>query len=314
MSKISFTGEIAIITGAGRGLGRAYALELAGRGAGVVVNDIGRDKTTGVPWAESVAAEITAAGGMALASTQDISTPDGGQALVDATVARFGTVDILINNAGFLRPAPFEDITAADLQAVVGVHLLAAFYVTQPAWRVMQKKNYGRIVMTASGSTFGHAENSNYSAAKAGVFGLSQTLALEGEVCGIKVNCVFPICETQMSSDTPLGGNQHGRLSLALAGLAGRRPPISVAYLTTYLASRACAVSGHTYSAAGGRYARVFLGLTDGWLAADVGAVSAEAIEAHIGEIDSTAKMSVPVCLAEEIEGVGHRIQVLKAV
>jgi NAD(P)-dependent dehydrogenase (short-subunit alcohol dehydrogenase family) len=309
LSKISFDGQVAIVTGAGRGLGRAYALELASRGASVVVNDIGHDEGAPASRADTVAEEIVAAGGKSLASHHDISTAQGGQALIDATISHFGTIDALVNNAGFLRPAPFEDQSIGDTQAVIGVHLLAAFHVTQPAWRVMREKGYGRIVMTASSSIFGHPGNSNYAAAKGGVFGLSQTMALEGAELGIKVNCLFPMSETKISTDNPLAGPLHARVAAGLARLQGRRPPTSVAPLVVYLASRDCAVTGATYSAGAGRYARVFLGFGDGWLADDISAVTVEDIGQHLDEINSAANFLAPTRMVEEIEEIARRLE-----
>jgi len=306
VSIISFRGQVAIVTGGGRGLGRAYALELASRGASVVVNDVGL--TDGRARADQVAAEIEVSGGKALASCHDISTPEGGQALVDAAVGRFGTVDVLINNAGFLRPSPFEDTNVSDLQAVVGVHLLGAFFVTLPAWRIMRAKRYGRIMMTASGSVFGQSGNSNYAAAKAGILGLTQTLALEGQDCGIQINCIFPLSESQISADASQQSHRYPRLVAALAGLQGRRPPMSVAHLVVYLVSNTCSISGCTYSAAAGRYARVFLGLSDGWIANDVSKVSAEEIRQHIEQINDTSDFEVPLSAAEELEAIVARI------
>jgi NAD(P)-dependent dehydrogenase (short-subunit alcohol dehydrogenase family) len=310
MTEISFQGQCAIVTGAGRGLGRAYAQELARRGAAVMVNDVGLDdEDKFASRADSVVAEIRAAGGTAAPSTHDISTPEGGRALVDQTLEQFGAVHVLVNNAGFLRPAEFSDLSITDVRDVIGVHLLGAFHVTLPAWRAMREQRYGRVVMTGSSSAFGHYGNSNYAAAKAGIFGLTQSLALEGHESGIKVNCVFPFSETRIATDNPLVGRMHTRLTAALAGLHGRRPPMSVAHLVTYLASRESAVSGCAYSAMAGRYARVFLGVSHGWLSPDVSAVTAEEIGRHFEEINSTARFTVPGMLAEEIESVVERIK-----
>lgn len=309
MQKLSFEKQVAIVTGAGRGLGAAYATELARRGASVIVNDVGKDEGASVYRAEKLVAEIEAAGGRAVASLDDISSPEGGRALIDQALQAFGRLDVLINNAGFLRPGEFHKLSMDDIQQVVGIHLLGAFNVTMPAWKVMQAAGYGRIVMTASSSTFGHHANSNYAAAKAGVLGLAQSLALEGAEYGIHVNTVLPIAVSAISTDTPLVGSHHARLAAALAGLQGRRPPQSVAHLVVYLASRECKETGCAYSAAAGRYARVFLGLSHGWYAQDVDAVTAEDIAQHMDEINDVSHFTIPTMLAEEIETVVARIK-----
>jgi NAD(P)-dependent dehydrogenase (short-subunit alcohol dehydrogenase family) len=220
-------------------------------------------------------------------------------------------LDVLINDAGFLRPGPGEEMSIADVQAVVNVHLVAASYVTQPAWRAMPQNGYNRIVMTSCGSTFGHHCNSNYVVAKAGIFGLSHTLALKGEDFGIKVNCIFPFSETQISAENPLGGAKRGRLAAALTALDGRCPPSSVAQLTTYLASRASAVTGHTYSAVAGRDARVFQGLSEGWLGEDIVAITAEEIGKLVNEIDIVTSFSIPPTLSEKLEDITGRVRTL---
>jgi len=307
MSSISFNEQVAIVTGAGRGLGRAYALELARRGARVVVNDIGRSPD-GAYRADLVAAEIAAAGGEALASRHDVATAQGGEELVAAAQARFGRLDVLINNAGFLRPGGFEDLNLDEVRAIVEIHLLAAFYVTIPAWKLMRQAGYGRVVMTGSSSMFGHHSNSNYGAAKAGVFGLVHSLAREGREFGIGVNCVLPLSDTQIAREHPLRGPEHDRLKAAVRGVTGRRPPESVAHLVTYLASAACTVSGRAYSAAAGRYARVFVGVSKGWFENDGANVNAEAIARHFDEINDVGAFDIPTSLIDEIEEIVARI------
>ena len=167
-NKINFDGQVAIVTGSGRGIGRAYALALGSRGAAVVVNDIG-GVGSAEPWADLVVAEITGKGGKAVANYDSVATLEGGQAITQAALRAFGTVDILINNAGFVRRAMFADLSGEQIKDIIDVHLLGAFYTTQPAWKIMQAKNYGRVLMTSSGATFGMQANCNYSAAKAGI-------------------------------------------------------------------------------------------------------------------------------------------------
>jgi Dehydrogenases with different specificities (related to short-chain alcohol dehydrogenases) len=308
MNAISFSGQTAIITGAGRGLGRAYALELAKRGAAVVVNDIARDTGEARSRAENVVAEIRALGGKAEASHDDISRADGGANLAAFTEEKFGQIDVLINNAGYLRPGEMRALDLEDLQSVLGIHLFGTFHVTLPVWKTMQQRRYGRIVMTSSSSSFGHAGNVAYSAAKAAMFGLTQTLALEGESYGIRVNSILPVATSEIAKDNPLGGVAHGPLAQALVKLGDRRPPSSVAHIVAYLASRDCSVSGHSYSAIAGRYARAFIGVTQGWLAEDGSKVTAEAIADHIGEIDDLDHFSVPASLVAEIQAVAEQL------
>jgi NAD(P)-dependent dehydrogenase (short-subunit alcohol dehydrogenase family) len=301
-SGITLEQQVAVVTGAGRGLGRAYALDMARRGAAVVVNDRDADRAAGV------VAEIGALGGRALASTADVSTPAGGEELIGTAVEAYGTVDAVVNNAGFLRSALFEDLTVQQIDEIVGVHLLAAFYVTQPAWRVMKSKSYGRVVLTSSSSTFGQLANSNYCAAKNAVLGLMNALAVEGEQHGIKVNSVLPYAVTPIAKDTPLAGADTTRIRAGLDTMYDRRDPTSVAPLVVLLASRACPFSGHAYSALGGRYARVFTGVTAGWVAESLEELGPEQILEHIDEIEDRGDFLVPAAMIEEIESVSARV------
>jgi NAD(P)-dependent dehydrogenase (short-subunit alcohol dehydrogenase family) len=181
---LTFDGRVAIVTGGGGGLGRSHALELARRGAHVVVNDLGGavDGTGGsTTAAEAVVAEIAAAGGEAVANAASVATPDGGAAIVQAALDAFGRVDIVVNNAGILRDAAFKNVTPESLDAVIDVHLKGAFNVLRGAWPLMREQNYGRIVNTSSGSgLFGNFGQSNYGAAKAGLMGLTRVLSIEG--------------------------------------------------------------------------------------------------------------------------------------
>jgi NAD(P)-dependent dehydrogenase (short-subunit alcohol dehydrogenase family) len=309
MEDISFEGQVAIVTGAGRGLGRAYAHELAARGAAVVVNDMAGVDTGGAPRADVVVAEIEAAGGRAATSYDSVATAEGGQAVVDVALERFGCVDVVVNNAGFLRSANFEDLTTDQIGEVVGVHLLGAFHVTQPAWRVMKERGYGRVVLTSSSSTFGHQANSNYAAAKAGVLGLTTALAAEGEERGIRVNAVLPYAVSQIAQDTPLVGADNTRIRAGLDALSYRRAPETVAPLVAFLASRACPHNGHAYSALAGRFARVFSGVTAGWLSADLTKLRAEDIGAHMDQIEELGDFTVPSAMVAEIELVLDQVQ-----
>jgi NAD(P)-dependent dehydrogenase (short-subunit alcohol dehydrogenase family) len=202
---IRFDGKVAIVTGAGGGLGRAHALELARRGAKVVVNDLGGavDGSGGSSEAaKKVVDEIKALGGQAVANGGSVSDRAGAQSIVKDAVHAFGTVDILINNAGILRDKTFAKMPLDDFELVVKVHLLGSVYCTQAAWPVMADKGYGRIVMTTSSSgLYGNFGQSNYGAAKMGLVGLMNTLKIEGGRKGIKVNTIAPVAATRMTAD-----------------------------------------------------------------------------------------------------------------
>jgi NAD(P)-dependent dehydrogenase (short-subunit alcohol dehydrogenase family) len=202
---VSFDGKVAIVTGAGGGLGRAHALELARRGARVVVNDLGGavDGSGGSSKAaQDVVAEIEALGGTAIANGGSVSDREGAQSIVRDAVQAFGTVDILINNAGILRDKSFAKMPLDDFELVLKVHLLGSVYCTSAAWPVMAAKNYGRVVMTTSSSgLFGNFGQSNYGAAKMGLVGLMNTLKLEGERKNIRVNTIAPVAATRMTAD-----------------------------------------------------------------------------------------------------------------
>ncbi len=202
---IRFDGKVAIVTGAGGGLGRAHALELARRGARVVVNDLGGavDGSGGSSKAaEDVVAEIKALGGQAIANGGSVGDREGARSIVRDAVEAYGTVDILINNAGILRDKSFAKMALDDFELVLRVHLLGSVYCTQAAWPLMAEKGYGRIVMTTSSSgLYGNFGQSNYGTAKMALVGLMNTLKLEGERKNIRVNAIAPVAATRMTTD-----------------------------------------------------------------------------------------------------------------
>ena len=244
--------RVAIVTGAGAGLGKVYALQLAERGARVVVNDLG-----GAPdgsgegsarAADLVVEEIKAAGGEAVASHDSVSTVEGGQAIVDKAVEAFGRVDIVVNNAGILRDKTLIKMEPADWAAVRSVHLDGTFNVTRPAFKLMKAQGYGRIVMTTSAAgLFGNFGQTNYSAAKLGIVGFMNTVKLEGRKYGIQVNTVAPIAATRLTKD------------LLPPNLTEQLRPEFVSPLVLFLASEECPASGGIYNAGAGTFSRVGL-------------------------------------------------------
>jgi NAD(P)-dependent dehydrogenase (short-subunit alcohol dehydrogenase family) len=289
---ITFDEQVVIVTGAGNGLGRAYALELARRGARVVVNDLGAatDGTGSGSAAESVVAEILAAGGEAVADTQSVATAEGGETIVQNTLDAYGRVDIVINNAGILRDSSFAKLQATDLDAVLDVHLRGAFFVTQPAFRVMREQHYGRLLFTTSAAgLFGNFGQANYGAAKMGIVGLSNVLAIEGDRYGIKSNVIAPAARTRMTQDV-------------LGSIADSMDPDLIVPLALYLVSRECDLTHEIYSAIGGRYARVFVGLTRGWFSAAGSHPTVEDIAERIDVIRDEDGYAVPSNASAELE------------
>jgi NAD(P)-dependent dehydrogenase (short-subunit alcohol dehydrogenase family) len=292
VAEISFDGRVAIVTGAGGGLGRTYALELARRGGQVVVNDLGGsvDGTGGSDTAaQKVVDEIKAAGGDAVPNYDSVSTPEGGEGIVKTAVDAFGKVDVVINNAGILRDKSFAKLEWEDLDAVLDVHLKGAFYVSQPAFKIMKENGYGRFVFTASNAgVFGNFGQTNYGAAKMGLVGLSNVLAIEGEKAGVKSNVICPVAATRMTMEL-------------LGGFAEKLQPESVTPLVTYLASESCEVTHEIFSAAGGRYARVFVGLTPGWFGGADHTPTAEDVLDNLPQIEKQDGYIVPGSIADEI-------------
>lgn len=299
MSEIRFDGRVAVVTGAGGGLGRTYALELARRGAAVVVNDLGGSpdgRGGSESMADRVAAEIQEAGGRAAASYDSVATPEGGEAIVKTAMDRFGGLDIVINNAGILRDKTFAKLSPEDLEAVVRVHLLGAFFVTQPAFRVMKENGYGRILFTSSTSgLLGNFGQTNYGAAKAGLLGLSNVLALEGAKFDIKSNVLAPTARTRLTEEL-------------LGEMADKLEPECVTALALYLVSEECPVTHEVYTAGGGRYARIFVGLTDGWVKGPGEPASLEEVAAHFEEIRDPQGHVIPTSTRDDLLRVAKAV------
>ncbi len=295
MSEIRFDGRVAIVTGAGGGLGKTYALMLASRGASVVVNDLGgaADGTgSGTAMADRVVKEISEAGGKAVANYDSVATPEGGEGIVKAAVDHFGKVDILVNNAGILRDKSFAKLERENLEIVLDVHLKGGFFVTQPAFRVMKEQNYGRIVFASSGAgIFGNFGQANYGAAKMGLVGLSNVLAVEGARNNIKSNVIAPIAKTRLTEQL-------------LGGLADALDPGYVTPLVAYLCSEQCELSHEIFDIGGGRYARIFVGLGSGWVAPKGRIPSPEDIAANLDAIRNTDDFSIPDSIAGETQAI----------
>lgn len=286
---MDFSGRVAVVTGAGRGLGRAYALALAARGAAVVVNDLGvaLDGAGGdLTPARDVVAEIEALGGWAVADGNSVASGAGGAALIETALSTFGRVDVVVNNAGILTDRAFHKLTMGEVDPVLDVHLRGAFHVCLAAWPHLRGQGFGRIVNTTSTSgLFGNFGQAAYAAGKMGVVGLTRVLAIEGSKYDIKVNAVAPGAVTRMTPD----GVVPDPSSLA---------PDQVAPVVTYLASESCTVNGEIFRAAGGHVARLFVGITAGYVNPGL---TAEDVRDHVEAIRDTSAFVVPATALDDL-------------
>lgn len=288
MSTLGFDGKVAVITGAGGGLGRQHALLLASRGAFLVINDLGGSvdgSGSDASAAQKVVDEIVAAGGEAVANHDSVSTPEGGEAIIKTAVDAYGRVDIVINNAGILRDKTFHNMTPDLVDAVIDVHLRGAFNVTRPAWILMREQKYGRIISTSSAAgIFGNFGQANYGAAKMGLVGFTRVLAQEGAKHNIKANAIAPLALTRMTE--------------ALLGPLGEKlEPGLISPIVAWLSHEDCDVSGEVYSVGGGRVARVFIGETPGYFKRDL---TLEDIRDNWEQIRNTDGYSIPNGVPEE--------------
>jgi NAD(P)-dependent dehydrogenase (short-subunit alcohol dehydrogenase family) len=290
MSNLGFDGKVAIITGAGGGLGRQHALLMASRGALIVVNDLGGSVDgTGASTsaAQQVVDEIRAAGGEAVADTNSVATPEGGEAIVQSAIDAYGRVDIVINNAGILRDKAFHNMEPDLLNPVLDVHLKGAFYVTKPAFIRMREQGYGRIVSTSSAAgIFGNFGQTNYGAAKMGLVGFTRVLAVEGARNNIKANAIAPLALTRMTENI-------------MGGLADKLDPGHVSPLVAFLAHENCPASGQVFSVGGGRVAQVFIGETKGFYSPHL---TPEDVETNWSTITDQTGYAVPANLGEETQ------------
>jgi NAD(P)-dependent dehydrogenase (short-subunit alcohol dehydrogenase family) len=289
---ITFDGQVAIVTGAGGGLGKEYALELGRRGAMVVVNDLGGavdGSGSSQSAADVVVGQIREAGGDAVANYDSVATRDGGAAIIQTAVDSFGGVDIVINNAGILRDKSFGNMTLDEVDAVLDVHLRGAFHVSHPAFQLMKERGYGRFVHTTSASgLFGNFGQVNYGAAKAGLVGLSNVLAIEGAKYNIKSNAVAPTARTRMTEDV-------------LGPFVEMFDPVQVMPMVVYLCSEENELTHEIFTVGGGRYGRVFIGTNTGWFAGQGVVPSIEEVREHLPEIRDITEHVVPGDINEEL-------------
>lgn len=297
---LDFSGRVVAVTGAGRGIGRAYALLLGRLGARVVVNDLGGSAkgpgggsgrgSDGDPGpANEVVGEIRAAGGTAAADISDVSTVDGGAAIVETALREFGRIDALINNAGNMVWSKLPDLDLETLDSVLDVHVRGSFNTIRAAWPYMVEQGFGRIVLTGSIGMFGMPDNLPYATAKAAMLGMANSLtALAGER-DIRINTIAPNALTRLAGKVEEGAANRG------FGEVPAMDPAAVAPMAAYLAHEACRVSGEVYAAGAGRFARLFLAQAPGWVAeGEATAVSVNDVAAHWDEINAEGGYYVP--------------------
>jgi NAD(P)-dependent dehydrogenase (short-subunit alcohol dehydrogenase family) len=304
---IDFEGQVVIVTGAGRGLGRLYAMEIARRGGSVVVNDLGstmHGEGLDSSVADQVVEEIERGGGVAVASYESVASPEGGEAIVRTAVDRFGRLDAVVSNAGIFNSVPFDELSQADWRRMLSVHLDGGFHLSQPAFRVMKSQGYGRFVfIVSSAGLFGQPLEAHYAAAKAGLLGLTNVIAIEGAQYGILANTVLPFGYTRMVTGT-VADSKYLEESAFLRAI----DPELVVPIVVFLASRCCEFSHHNYSACAGRFARVFVGLGEGWLPEPDSNPTADDVAAHLTNVSATEPFTVPMSIFDEVLGVCERL------
>jgi len=286
MSELRFDDRVAIVTGAGRGHGRAHAMLLAARGACVVVNDTGgatNGEGSDASVAQSVVDEIKALGGIAVADTHSVASADGGKAIVQTALDAFGRLDILVSNAGILRDKTLHNMTPEMFDTVIDVHLRGVFFVTQPAYTHMREQGYGRIVVTSSpAGTYGNFGQTNYASAKMAMIGMARTIATEGARRNVHANVISPSADTRMTE--------------GLTGeLGGLLQPELVSPVVAWLCHESCEVSGEVFSAGGGRVSRVVIGETAGYTSRSL---TIEDVAARSAQIMDAANLEIPADVA----------------
>jgi NAD(P)-dependent dehydrogenase (short-subunit alcohol dehydrogenase family) len=291
MSELRYDGRVAVVTGAGHGLGRQHALELAARGAKVVVNDLGGDRSgagASAGPAQDVVEEIVKNGGEAVANPDNVATPEGAAAIVQTALDAFGKVDIVINNAGILRDKSFKNMAPQDFDQVIAVHLRGSFLVANAAWAHLREQGYGRIVNTSSpAGLFGNFGQANYSTAKMGLVGFTKTLAHEGAKYNIKANAIAPVAWTRMTED------------LLPADFATKLGVEQVTPLVAYLVHDSLEASGEVYTVGGGRVARIMVAEGPGY--GQNATLSVEDIRDNWAAINATEPYIVPANVGEQM-------------
>jgi NAD(P)-dependent dehydrogenase (short-subunit alcohol dehydrogenase family) len=299
MSGLRLDGRVAAVTGAGRGIGRAYALYLAELGAKVVVNDLGgstqgqgHDKNP----ADEVVTQINENGGHAVANYADVSTEDGGRSVIDTATQRFGTIDILVNNAGNMVWGSLPEAGIDVIEAHWAVHVRGAYNTIYAAWPYFQAKNYGRVVLTTSVGLFGLQDNVGYATAKASMIGLANSITVSRGTANINVNCIAPNAVTRLAART-----EEEARPVEAATTANAMDPALVAPMVAYLAHESCDVSGEVFVAGAGRFARLFVGVTRGYVhpGGQAEAPTIDDIAANIDAITDEAGYYVPASLMD---------------
>ncbi len=294
MTELRYDGRVAVVTGAGHGLGRQHALELAARGAKVVVNDLGGDVHGGGASsgpAQRVVEEITKAGGTAVANPDNVATPEGAHAIIQSALDAFGQIDIIVNNAGILRDKSLKNMAPEDFDAVIAVHLRGSFLVSSAAWPHLREGGYGRIVNTSSpAGLFGNFGQANYASAKMGLIGLAKTLAVEGAKYNIRANAIAPVAATRMTED------------VIPAEVAAKFDVELVTPLVAWLVHEDCESTGEVYSVGGGRIARVFVAEGPGYVKKD--GLSVEDVRDNWSQITAESPYVVPKHAGDQMAAV----------
>jgi NAD(P)-dependent dehydrogenase (short-subunit alcohol dehydrogenase family) len=304
MSGLRLDGRVAAVTGAGRGIGRAYALLLAELGAKVVVNDLG-GSTLGLGGdagpADEVVKQIRAAGGAAVANYGDVSTTGGGASVIDAAVAEFGGIDIIVNNAGNMVWGSLPEATIETIEAHWAVHVRGSFNTLRAAWPHFLEKDYGRVVLTTSAGMFGLPDNLGYATAKASMIGMAKSLTVARGKANVTINCIAPNAVTRLAARPDRETTARERA--AQEAMTPVMDPALVAPMVAYLAHESCDVSGEVYVAGAGRFARLFVGVTPGYVHAGPAGVTVDDIAAHWAAINDEAGYYVPGTL---MDWAGH--------
>jgi len=305
MSGLRLDGRIAAVTGAGRGIGRAYALLLAELGAKVVVNDLG-GSTRGVGGdagpADEVVKQIQAAGGTAVANYGDVSTVDGGESVVDTALNEFGGIHIVVNNAGNMVWGSLPEATIETVEAHWAVHVRGTFNTLHAAWPHFLAQDYGRAVLTTSVGMFGLPDNIGYAIAKAAMLGMAKSLTVGRRDANVNINCIAPNAVTRLGARTE-------QEQAAQQAMAAAMDPALVAPMVAYLAHESCAVSGEVFVAGAGRFARLFVGVTPGYVhpsvagVGSVAGVTVDDIAANWAAINDESGYYVPRTL---MDWAGH--------